>query len=252
MLAVGTFRDGLRACAVVPAAAFFLMVMSDAQAVDAPGDADIRWGGEVELGYVRTTGNTDIENIVLKAKVENARPRWAHELRYNAIRNEDSGRTTAKNSFLQGQSHYKWSDRQFGFATARYEQDDFAGYDYRLVGSVGIGRKILHEEDLLLELEIGAGGRKTAYIDTGDVSEAVGRVAGKFKWQLSETSEFLQELYSEIGEDNAVTDSLSELKVKVIGQLAVKMSVRVTHNTDVPPDTDKTDVKSAVTVVYDF
>ncbi len=252
MLAVGTFHDGLRACAVVSAAALSLVATNAAQAVDAPDDAVSQWGGEVELGYVRTTGNTEIENTVLKAKVENSRRRWAHELRFNAIRNEDSGRTTAKNSLLQGQSHYKWSERQFGFATARYEQDDFAGYDYRLVGSVGIGRKILHEKDLALELEAGVGARQTAYIATGDVSEVLGRLAGKLVWQFSETSEFLQELYSEIGEDNAVTDSLSELKVKVIGHLAVKMSVRVTHNTDVPPLTDKTDVKSAVTVVYDF
>ncbi len=227
------------------------LVTGGVQAADAVATAST-WQGEAEFGYVRTAGNTEIENIVLKAKLENERPRWTHGLRFSGIRNEDSGRTTAKNSVVEGETHYRWSERQFGFATARYDQDDFAGYDYRLVATAGIGRKLIHAQDLQLEMEIGAGARRTAYIDTEDVSEGVGRLAGKLTWQISETSALSEEIYSELGEDNTVTDSLTELKVKVIGRLAVKMSLRVTHNTDVPPDTDKTDVKSAVTLVYDF
>ena len=229
-----------------------LLVTASAGAVDQAGKPAGQWGGEVEFGYVKTSGNTDIENIVLKAKVENERPKWFHELRFSGIRTEDSGNTTAKNYLFQGLSRYKWSPRQYAFGSGRYEKDDFAGYDYRIVGVVGIGRKMLDEKDYQLNLEVGAGGRRTAFIDKPDSSEAVGRLAGDFKWQISETSEFSEELYSELGGDNIVTNSLSELKVKVIGHLAVKMAVRVTHNTDVPPDTDKTDVRSAVTVVYDF
>ncbi len=236
-------------------AAMFLLTIAAAAAEDGAADAEeaaVKWGGEVEFGYVKTSGNTDIENIVLKAKLENDRPQWFHELRFSGIRTEDSGNTTAKNYLLQGLTRYKWSQRQYAFASGRYEKDDFAGYDYRIVGVVGIGRKVLKAESYHLDLEVGVGGRQTAFIDKPDSREGIGRLAGNFKWQISETSEFSEELYSELGGDNTVTNSLSELKVKVIGHLAVKMAVRVTHNTDVPPDTDKTDVRSAVTVAYDF
>lgn len=246
-----SYRAPLLRC-VVFSGVFVVAGAGQAWAVDEKPVSDVKWGGEVEFGYVKTAGNTDIENVVLKAKLLNERPRWSHELRFSGIRNEDSGKTTAKNAIVQGQSHYQWSQRQFGFANVRYEVDDFAGYDYRAVGIAGIGRTMVDREAVHLELEIGAGARKTAYIDIDDVSEAIGRLAGTFKWQLSETSEFSQEVYSELGEDNTVTNALSELKVKVVGHLAVKMSMRVTHNTEVPPGTDKTDVRSAVTLVYDF
>ncbi|MFQ5487437.1 MAG: YdiY family protein [Gammaproteobacteria bacterium] len=236
------------------AAGMLLLSMAAASAEEgaAATDEAAKWGGEVEFGYAKTSGNTDIENIVLKAKLENDRRHWFHEVRFSGMRTKDSGNTTAKNYVLQGLSRYKWSQRQYVFASGRYEKDDFAGYDYRIVGVVGVGRQVLKAESYHLDLEAGAGGRQTAFIDKPDSSEAIGRLAGDFKWQISETSEFSEELYSELGNDNTATNSLSELKVKVIGHLAVKMAVRVTHNTDVPPDTDKTDVRSAVTVVYDF
>ncbi len=233
----------------------FLLTMAGVHAegnAATAAEAAVKWDGEVEFGYVKTSGNTDIENIVLKAKLANDRPEWFHELRFNGLRTKDSGNTTAKNYMVEGLSRYKWSPRQYVFASGRYEKDDFAGYDYRIVGVVGVGRQVLKAETRRLDLEVGAGGRQTAFIDEPDSSETIGRLAGDFKWQISETSEFREELYSELGGDNTVTNSLSELKVKVIGHLAVKMAVRVTHNTDVPPDTDKTDVRSTVTVAYDF
>ena len=229
-----------------------LAMTARAADVDLEKGQSSRWNGELEFGYVKTTGNTDIENIILKAKAVNERPRWTHELRFSGLRNEDSGTTTAKNATLQGDTQYKWSERSYLFGTGRYEKDDFAGYDYRAVGVAGLGHKVLWEKRYHLELEAGAGGRRTAYIDKPDASEGIGRLAGKFFWQISDTAQFTTELYMEAGDDNTVTDSLSELKVKVIGHLAVKMSVRATHNTDVPPDTDKTDVRTAFTAVYDF
>lgn len=217
----------------------------------AEGDSS-KWSGEVELGYVRITGNTDIENIIVKAKAANERPKWSHEARFAGLRTKDNGSTTAKSYTLQGDTKYKWMERSYLFGTGRFEKDEFAGYDYRVVGVAGIGRKLLWEERYHLEAEAGGGVRHTNFIDEQNANERIARLAGKFFWQISDTAEFTSELYSEIGDDNTVTDSLSGLKVKVIGHLAVKMSVRVTHNTDVPPDTDKTDVKTAFTAVYDF
>jgi len=59
------------------------LVMAEARGAD-PVAAASTWQGEAEFGYVRTAGNTEIENIVLKAKLENQRPRWSHHRRYRA------------------------------------------------------------------------------------------------------------------------------------------------------------------------
>ncbi len=219
---------------------------------DKQEQGDVTWNGEVEFGYIKASGNSDVESILLRAKVINDRPKWNHEGRFNGLRNESDGDTTAKAYTLQGNSKYKLSDRDYLFGLLRYERDDFAGYDSRVTGVAGYGQLILKHDDYTLNLEVGAGVRKTAFDEVSDSSEGIGRLAGDFKWKISDTSDFSQEVYIDIGSDNTVTNSLSEVKVKVIGHLAVKMALSIINNTDVPPDTDKTDIKSAVTVVYDF
>jgi len=214
--------------------------------------SDVTWGGEIEFGYIKASGNTDIESILLRAKVINERPMWKHELRFNGLKSENDGDSTAKAFAFQGDSKYKLSDRDYLFGLLRYERDDFAGYDSRVTGVAGYGRQVLRHDDYTLNLEAGAGVRRTAFDEISDSSEAIGRLAGDFKWKISETSDVNQEIYIDFGSDNTVTNSLSELKVKIIGHLAVKMALSIINNTDVPPDTDKTDIKSAVTVVYDF
>ncbi len=223
-----------------------------ALAVDTPPQGEVDWGGEVEFGYVKATGNTDVENILLRAKVINTRPKWNNEVRMNSLRNESDGKTTAKTFVLQGDSKYTLTARDFLFGLLRFERDDFAGYDSRTTAVAGYGRKVIDREAMSLNLQAGAGVRRTAYEKISDSSEGIGRISGDFKWKVSETSDFSQELYVDFGSDNTVTNSLTELKVKVIGHLAVKMALSVINNTDVPPNTKKTDIKSAVTVVYDF
>lgn len=230
-----------------------LMTAGSAHAVDdKSAQGDVSWGGEVEFGYVKASGNTDVENILIRAKVINTRPKWNHELRMNSLRNESDGETTAKTFVFQGDSKYKLTERDFMFGLLRFERDDFAGYDNRTTAVVGYGRQVLHQENMSLNLQAGAGVRRTAYDKIDDSSEGIGRISGDFKWKVSETSDFSQELYVDFGSDNTVTNSLSELKVQIIGHLAMKLALSIINNTDVPPKTDKTDIKSAVTVVYDF
>ncbi len=237
---------------ILVAPLFFLASGAAIAVDDKSAQGDVSWGGEVEFGYVKATGNTDVENILLRAKVINTRPKWNHELRANSLRNESDGKTTAKTFVFQGDSKYKFSDRDFLFGLLRFERDDFAGYDSRTTAVAGYGRQVLKQENMSLNLEAGAGVRRTAYENIDDSSEGIGRLAGNFKWKVSETSDFSQELYVDFGSDNTVTNSLSELKVQVIGHLALKVAMSIINNTDVPPNTDKTDIKSAVTVVYDF
>ena len=47
-------------------------------------------------------------------------------------------------------------------------------------------------------------------------------------------------------------ESLSELKVTVIGNLSLALGYLVKHNTDVPPGIDKTDSQTSVSLEYKF
>lgn len=210
------------------------------------------WKGEVELGFVNTTGNTDTESLNAKLKVENTRPDWQHRVQLEILRASDKDVTTAERYDGRYRSQYALSDKDYLFGTLRYEDDRFAGYDQRTTEVVGYGRKILNTKSFKLDIEGGVGGRQSKQTTGTDTSEAIVRVAANFKWHISKTSAFSEDISIEKGEDNTVSESITELKLKINNSLAMKTTYTIKHNSVVPVGTKKTDTRMAVTLVYDF
>ena len=69
---------------------------------------------------------------------------------------------------------------------------------------------------------------------------------------ISETSEFEQKLLTEIGSENTYTESVTALRAKVVGNLALVLSYTIKNNSDVPPGIEKTDTFTAISLEYAF
>ena len=83
-------------------------------------------------------------------------------------------------------------------------------------------------------------------------SEAIVRIAGDLSWRLSENAVFEQVLSSEIGSNTAISRCVSSVKTAILGQLAMRFSYAVKHNSKAPDATGKTDTETSVTLVYSF
>jgi putative salt-induced outer membrane protein len=83
---------------------------------------------------------------------------------------------------------------------------------------------------------------------------------GLYTWQISENAAFVQKLAVLSGSDNTYTESVSELKAGIIGNLSMVLGYTWKHNTDVeiddslvPPRAfDKTDTYTTVSLEYLF
>ena len=211
------------------------------------------WEGEVEVGIVATSGNTETQSINVKAKVVNNREKWRHTGKFEALNNEDNNTTTAERYLISGKSDYRLSDISYLFGTVDYEDDRFSGYDYRATEVVGYGRRVLNTETMTLELEAGAGARQSKLESTGSKdSESLPRGSGNYVWKISDTSTFSEELTIDAGSDTTISKSVTGLKTQVAGSLATKITFTVKNTSDVPPGIEKTDTETAVTLVYDF
>ncbi|MDX1443437.1 MAG: DUF481 domain-containing protein, partial [Gammaproteobacteria bacterium] len=82
--------------------------------------------------------------------------------------------------------------------------------------------------------------------------ETIGRVAGNYKWTFTETSDFGQQLMVESGSENTYTESVTQLSVKVMGNLDLAVSYTVKRNSSVPLGNEKMDTYTTVSVQYDF
>lgn len=232
-----------------------LALSSLAETGDAAKDADTPpegWTAEIGLGYVRTSGNTNTESIKGNAKAVNEIEKWRHTVNVETLKSSDNDVTTAERYFLSGKSDYKYSKYNYWYGSISYDDDHFSGYDYRITESLGYGRRLIHEPMLSLDGEIGPGARQSK-TDAGDSEdEFLVRLAGNLKWKISETSNFTEELSTEIGEDNTLSKSVTGLKANINTSLAMKLTYTVKHSSDVPVGVKNTDSEFVVTLVYSY
>lgn len=232
----------------------FLICLLSSPVVAETTKADDIWKGNVELGYVKTGGNTDTETLNTKAKTEKDGEIWRHKINLEALKSSDRDTTTAERYFISGQSDYKMKGKKnFLFIYLSYEDDRFSGYDYQMTEVVGIGRRVLDRNSMTLDLEIGPGARQSKEEETGDTeNEMLLRGAAKYAWEITEHSKFTEDLTVDAGEDITVTKSITGLTAKINTSLATKLTYTVKNTSKVPAGVKKTDTELAVTLVYSF
>jgi putative salt-induced outer membrane protein len=210
------------------------------------------WAGEGELGYTRTTGNTDSESLIVKLGFKRESPQWRLGFNVEAVDRSENDVTSARRYFAAAKSDYKLTQRSYVFGAADYEDDRFSGFDYRANVAIGYGHRVVDGEALTLDLEAGPGARFSR-LETGESdTEATLRLAGNLGWKISPTAKLTEETSAVIGEDSTVYRSLTVLTTKINSDLALRVSYLYKHSTDVPPDTVKTDTETVVTLVYSF
>lgn len=218
------------------------------------------WEGEAEVGLLVTTGNSEETNFKTRLGLVHETVNWRNigEFRYAYTEAEDE--TTAERYRVEGETDYKFTPTQFFFLRGSWEDDRFSGYDFRSSITTGYGHRIWESgERSFLDLSAGAGYRFNKLEEPNDDGErdedaVIGRVAGQLDFALSESSLFRQRIGSEFGlkENNVITESETSVQANVIGGVSMKLAYRVTHVSDAPPDTEKTDTETSLSLLYGF
>lgn len=213
-----------------------------------------QWKGNVEVGFVKTSGNTDTETLNTKASAVTDREIWRHKINLEALKTSDHGTTTAERYAINGQSDYKLKGKKnFLFLFLSYENDRFSGYDYQLTESIGYGRRVLDEANMKLDLEIGPGARqRKVEVTHKQEREMMVRGAANYLWNISDSSNFTESLSAEVGENVTITKSVTALVAKINSSLASKVTYTIKNTSKVPAGIKKTDSETAVTLVYSF
>lgn len=230
--------------------AFMLSVCAPAYALAEEPPA-LGWKAEAELGFIQTSGNRDSTAINGKLAGTHEAPKWRNKFDAEYLESSDALGVSTRRSVAQAATNYKLDEAKYLFGNLRAEQDRFAAYEYRISETVGYGHRFARAAQTL-ELEIGAGGSHTEFVGGDHEDEGVIRLAGRYVWTLSETSEFSTKAFSEIGESNTHSEAETALKLKVSNRLAMKLAYKLFHNTEPPLGVRGTDSVTAVTLVYGF
>lgn len=211
------------------------------------------WKGMGELGYTSTSGNSDSENLNASLGISRELEKWKHSASLKSIKAESEGETSADSLVFKGRSEYDFGEKSYVFGKLRYEDDEFSGYDYQTSVSFGVGSRFIENEKHLLDASIGLGYR-TIKDSVAKETEDEGIVTADliYEYKISETATFREAILVESGDENTYSESDTSLAARIAGNLAAKISYLVKNNSEVPPDIDKTDEITTVSLVYEF
>jgi putative salt-induced outer membrane protein len=211
------------------------------------------WSGEFDAGYISTTGNSRTSSISAKAVADYKVNAWKNSFVGTALNSSDHDVTTAEHYTAADQLSWDFTLHDYLFGNAEYEKDLFGGVRDRTSETAGYGRHILLGPVHVLDAEIGAGARQTKKQITGERNnEVIGRAQLKYNYKIADTSALAQNLKVESGKSNTYMESITELKLAIVGNLAAALTYTVKHNSTVPAGTARTDTFTGINLVYTF
>jgi len=212
------------------------------------------WTGDVELGYVSISGNSDETSIKGKVDLNRELGIWRYNVHLESLNTKSDDQRTAEKYFLSNRLGRDYNNTDYLFAYGSYDEDHFSGFDYQSTVALGWGRKLLDDALMQWEVEVGPGYRQSQVRDhslTDDDGEAIVRLFTKFNWQFSDTAQFSQSLNVESG-SSTISKSDSTLKVKINGAMSLKLFYSIKYSDDVPPGSKHADTETGATFTYSF
>lgn len=224
------------------------------------------WSAKLAGGYAKTSGNSDSSAANFSGEGRYDKKRWHHILGVTAVvassaEDRDSPSETTAESYWGGfKSQYDLAPAWYGFGSLDWYKDRFSAYDRQLYEAAGVGWRVLRSEIHRLDLELGAGAKQAKQVSGDNQNEAIALLRGLYTWQISKNAAFVQKLAVLSGSDNTYTESVSQLKAGVIGNLSMVLGYTWKHNSDVEMDTslvtprpfDKSDTYTTVSLEYVF
>jgi putative salt-induced outer membrane protein len=209
--------------------------------------------GQIAVGYLATSGNTESTNVNATLAMLYQLERWAHDFDASAISAATDDVTTAEAYSAKYEGRRTFGDgRPYLFTSIDWRRDRFSAYDQQVSESIGYGRQLLNRGRQTMSGEVGVGARQSTLIDLTEEDEAIVRGAIDYELRLSDTTGFKQDFVIESGDSNTSFESISALRARLIGNIGLVLSYRVKNNSDVPPGVVDTDRFTSVALEYAF
>lgn len=230
--------------------------------VAAPAHAD--WTGTGEAGLVISSGNSETKTANAKVRMVTEDGNWKNTFGLAGLYASDDVGTTADRWEALTQSDYNFSPETFWFGAARYEQDEFSGFEYQATLSTGLGRKFIETDATKFTGTLGLGYKiietrdslddaTGALVTPGERREdAILRGTLDYDHKLTANTAVLDRFIVEASANNTYLQNELSLQVKMLEALALAVGYAVRHNTDPPFGFEKTDTLTTINLVYEL
>jgi putative salt-induced outer membrane protein len=228
--------------------------------------ADEELASRGQLGFARTSGNTDTTTGNFLIRIARLSGDWKYLFGAEGLYGSTQGETTAQAWGVHLQANYNITERLYCYGALGYVDDKFSGFVYqetlatgagyqfiktdatKLAGQVGIGARRLRPE-ILVKDDIGGIVSSTEQDSTAD---AVLDAAATFEHAFNASTKLLAAAALESGKDNTLTKGSIALQVKMTDKLALSAAIQGTRNSKPPPGAKPTDTLTTLNLVYEI
>jgi putative salt-induced outer membrane protein len=225
--------------------------------------AHAQWTAKGEAGVVAARGNTHTDTANAKLQVAREFVRWKHALELAGVYAADEVGATGQRWNVREQTDYAFHAKGFWFASGRYEEDRFSGFEYQSTYGTGLGWRFFDDPITKFSMQIGGGYRvsrtRDSLADDGVTlipsereQEGIAQASSNFEHQLTETTKILNNLLVESGSENTFVQNDLSLEVRILGALSLAVGYSVRYNTDPPPEFTTTDTLTTLNLVYEL
>lgn len=214
------------------------------------------WSGTVKLGFTGTGGNSNDNNINSKFNLLYKNVKWTDSLKLESLFSNSDSNVTAEKYTATVEINHAFKKKIFSFLRSENIFDRFSPYETTSTTSIGYGRNLYSNDNVIWDLQGGPGYR---YADVNFSNEKEHDLIGYFStsvlWHLSKTANIQETLSINEAAINTISKSETVLSTDIIGNLGLQVSFTATHNSMIPagsPNTKNTDYASDVTLLFNF
>ncbi len=217
------------------------------------------WSGQGSAGVSFTTGNSKNTNIYAGIGLTKESLNWRHSITALADLQKNNGVKNREKYGITLQSSYKFNERLFAYGLVGWERDPYQGYGRRFTESLGVGYRVVAEDNMTWDVEAGPALRQTRFVVStppflfiNNKNVLAGRVASNFMYKFSDNLVFTNATGGLFNKGSDSLYSRSLLTASLIGNITAGFGFDVTHETQVLAPTKKTDTTTRFTLGYKF
>ena len=208
---------------------------------------------EAELGILLASGNTEEENLNFAGAINIVQERWVYDFSLAGLYASTNGEVNGQRITAIASTNYEVTNYSFIQSRVSHEDDRFSGFDSQSDLTFSYGHEYLRNRDnMRFTPSIGAGVRYSRLEDSTTETEPILRLAGEYEWNISETSNFFQDLSLEAGSEADIYRSRTGIETNILDNLSLRFTLTIKHQTTVPVDREETDTQTSVTFVMNF
>ncbi|WP_176256738.1 DUF481 domain-containing protein [Derxia lacustris] len=213
-----------------------------------------QWTGTLGVGATFSRGNNDSTQLNFNGDAQKSTQVDRILFKANAVRASTEGARTANNAMFNARYEENLNRQTFAFLTGDLQRDPLA--DLTLLQSYGggFGRRVINEQSNQLNFYAGVAYTIQDNIVNADRKGADLLLGDDWAYNLSENAVFKQSLayYPGLGDASQRAILQSSLTSKLVGPLAMQLSLLWKFNGDVPAGVHKTDTLLTAGVTVKF